>query len=131
MRYIMLMKSSAANDAGEMASMDLIEAMGKYNDQMTKAGVLLEAEGLHGSDKGARVFLGGAKPKVVEGPFENPDDLVAGYWMLQVKSKEEAIEWARRCPAIHGKGSQVELRRVFEASDFEQATGIETAPSAN
>lgn len=121
MRFMMLVKANQDSEAGVMPGMELLEAMGKFNEEMVKAGVLLSAEGLQASSHGARVrFLPGAKPTVIDGPFAETKELIAGFWLIQVKSKEEAIAWASRCPAPHGpdRESEIEIRRVFEASDF-------------
>ncbi len=121
MRFMMIVKANKDSEAGVMPSMDLVEAMGKFNEEMAKAGVLLAAEGLQASSTGARVkFSPERKPTVIDGPFAGTKELIAGFWMIQVKSKEEAIAWASRCPAPHGPGqeSEIEIRKVFEASGF-------------
>jgi len=121
MRFMMIVKANKDSEAGVMPSMDLVDAMGKFNEEMVEAGVLLAAEGLQASSKGARVkFSPGRKPTVIDGPFAETKELIAGFWMIQVKSKEEAIAWASRRPAPHGPGqeSDIEIRKVFEASDF-------------
>jgi hypothetical protein len=121
MRYMMIVKASQDSERGVMPSMELLTAMGKFNEEMVKAGVLLAGEGLQASSQGARVrFTPGGKTTVIDGPFAETRELIAGYWMIQVKSKEEAIEWARRSPAPHGpdQESEIEIRRVFESSDF-------------
>ena len=99
-----------------MPSRELIAAMGKYNEEMVKAGVMLAGDGLQPSSKGARVTFAGGKPKVTQGPFPDPKELIAGFWMIEVKSKEEAIDWATRVPFKDGE--VIELRQVFETSDF-------------
>src|SRR5262249_51205545 len=106
---------------GVMPQMELVEAMGRFNEEMVKAGVMLAGEGLQASSKGARVnFKPGSKPSVVDGPFAETKELIAGFWLIQVKSKEEAIAWALRCPMPHGDHHEatIEIRKVFEASDF-------------
>jgi hypothetical protein len=120
MRFIMIVKASKESEAGAMPRKDLIEAMGRFNEEMAKAGVLLAADGLHSSAKGARVRFSGGKTTVIDGPFAETKELIAGFWMIQVKSKEEAIAWARRSPAPHGddQESEIEIRQVFEAADF-------------
>ena len=119
MRFMMIVKANADSEAGVMPSKELIEAMGKFNEEMVKAGVMLAGEGLQASSKGARVQFSGGKRKVVDGPFTETKELIAGFWLIQVKSKEEAIEWAMRCPAPHERGdSEIEIRQVFEAADF-------------
>jgi hypothetical protein len=121
MRYMMIVKASKDSEAGVMPPMELVEAMGKFNEEMVKAGVLLSADGLQASSKGARVkFRPGAKPTIIDGPFAETKELIAGFWMIEVKSKEEAIAWASKAPAPHGPGqeSEIEIRKVFEAADF-------------
>jgi hypothetical protein len=119
MRFMMIVKANADSEAGVMPSKELMEAMGKFNEEMVKAGVMLAGEGLQASSKGARVLFSGGKRKVVDGPFTETKELIAGFWLIQVKSKEEAIEWAMRCPAPHERGdSEIEIRQVFEAADF-------------
>jgi hypothetical protein len=117
MRFMMIVKANADSEAGAKATPELVEAMGRYNEQLVKAGVLLDGHGLKPSREGARVvFNGRDKPTVVDGPFAETKELVAGFWLLQVSSKEEAIEWAKRCPSPHGldKPGVLELRRVYE-----------------
>jgi hypothetical protein len=116
MRFMMLMFPSPAAESGAMPDPKLMQAMMAYNEELTKAGVLLALDGLHPSSKGARVKFGEGKPKVIDGPFTEVKEVLGGYWMIQVKSKEEAVEWASRapCPA----GETIEVRRVFEMSDF-------------
>ena len=116
MRFMMLVRADENTEAGVMPSAELVEAMGRYNEELVKAGVLLAADGLHPSSKGALVSFGGGRPTVTDGPFAEAKELIAGFWILQVKSKEEAVEWAKRVP--FGEGGAVELRQVFEASEF-------------
>ena len=118
MRFMLLVKASEQSEAGIMPSEELLAAMGKYNEEMVKAGVLLAGEGLHPSSKGARVKFSGKERTVVDGPFAEAKELVAGFWLIQVKSKEEAIEWVRRCPNPMEGESEIEIRQVFEADDF-------------
>jgi len=119
MRFMLLLKSNPESEAGVMPTRDVLEAMGKYNESMVKAGVLLDAAGLQASSKGARVRFQGSARTVIDGPFTETKELLAGYWMIQVKSKAEAIEWARRCPPpLPGEEAEIELRQMFEASDF-------------
>ena len=121
MRFMMIVKANQDSEAGVMPSMELVEAMGKFNEEMVKAGVLLAAEGLQASSKGAKVkFAPGQKPSVVDGPFAETKELIAGFWLIQVKSKEEAIAWAMRSPMPHGpdQPSEIEIRRIFDPSDF-------------
>jgi hypothetical protein len=115
---MVLVKADKNSEAGVMPSEKLLADMGKYNEELMKAGVLLAGEGLHPSSKGARVKFSGAKRTVVDGPFPATKDLVCGFWILQVKSREEAIEWVKRCPNPHNEEAEVEIRQVFEAEDF-------------
>ncbi len=118
MRFMVLVKADKNTEAGVMPSEKLLADMGKYNEELAKAGVLLAGEGLHPSSKGARVKFSGAKRSVIEGPFKDTKDLVCGFWMFQVKSKEEAIEWVKRCPNPVEGETEIEIRQVFEADDF-------------
>ncbi|WP_232246544.1 YciI family protein [Kitasatospora mediocidica] len=113
---MMLVRADKDTEAGVLPAAELFEAMGKYNEELVKAGVLLAADGLQPSSKGARVSFDGGRPTVTDGPFAEAKELIAGYWMLQVKSREEAVEWACRVP--FGEGGVVELRQVFEPGDF-------------
>jgi len=121
MRFMVMVKASKDSEAGKMPTQELLEAMGKYNEQLAKAGILLAGEGLHPSSKGARVRFSGSKRTVVDGPFTETKELVAGFWLWQVKSKEEAIEWVKRCPNPMPTDSEIEIRQVFEAEDFGEA----------
>ena len=119
MRFMVIVKADKNSEAGVLPDEKLLSEMGKYNEELAKAGVLLSAEGLHPSSKGARVRFSGAKRTVIDGPFPGTKDLVAGFWMFQVKSKEEAIEWIKRCPnPFPGTEPEIEIRQVFEADDF-------------
>ena len=118
MRFMILVKASKASEAGQMPSERLLAEMGKYNEALMKAGVLRAGEGLHPSAKGARVKFSGATRTVVDGPFPETSQLVAGFWMIEVKSRDEAIEWVKRCPNPHEGESEIEIRQVFEAEDF-------------
>ena len=119
MRFMVIVKASKDSEAGVLPSQELLTAMGKYNEELAKAGVLLAGEGLHASSKGARVRFSGGKRTVIDGPFAETKELIAGFWLWQVKSKEEAIEWVRRCPMPHpGTDTEIEIRQVFEAEDF-------------
>ena len=118
MRFMILVKADKNTEAGVMPSEKLLADMGKYNEELAKAGVLLAGEGLHPSAKGARVKFSGARRTVVDGPFKETKDLVCGFWMFQVKSKEEAIEWVKRCPNPMEGETEIEIRQVFEADDF-------------
>ena len=115
MRFMVIVKASKDSEAGVMPSAELLEAMGRYNEELVKAGVMLAGEGLHPSSKGARVRFSGSKRTVIDGPFAETKELVAGFWLWQVKSKEEAIEWLKRAPFQEG---EVEIRQVFETEDF-------------
>jgi hypothetical protein len=116
MRFMMLVKASKESEAGALPSKELLAAMGQFNEEMAKAGVLLAGEGLQASSKGARITFSGSKRSVTDGPFAETKELLAGFWMIQVKSKAEAIAWASRVPFADGE--VVEVRQVFEASDF-------------
>ncbi len=116
MRFMILLKADQNTEAGILPDEKILTAMGKYNEELVKAGVLLAGEGLHPSSKGARVKFSGGKATVTDGPFAETKELIAGFWLIQVKSKEEAIEWVKRSP-LHG-GAEVEIRQVFEAEDF-------------
>lgn len=118
MKFMVMVKADKNSEAGVMPSEQLLTEMGKFNEELVKAGVLLAAEGLHPSAKGARVKFSGRQRTVVDGPFAETKELVAGFWMLQVKSKEEAIEWIKRCPNPMEGESEIEIRQVFEAEDF-------------
>jgi len=120
MRFMVLVKANASSEAGVMPSEQMLAEMGKYNEELVKAGVMLAGEGLHPSSKGARVKLSGDKRTVIDGPFAETKELIAGYWLFQVKSKEEAIEWVKRCPNPMGPGeeAEIEIRQVFDADDF-------------
>ncbi|HJV00148.1 MAG TPA: YciI family protein [Burkholderiaceae bacterium] len=118
MRFMIIVRATADSEAGKMPSQELLTEMGKYNEQLVNAGVLLAAEGLHPSARGARVKFEGSKRTVVDGPFAETKELIAGFWLIQVKSKEEAIEWVRRCPNPFEGDSEIEIRQVFEMEDF-------------
>ena len=118
MRVMVLVKANEDSEASVMPDTQLLTEMGKYNEELVKAGIMLGGEGLHPSSKGKKVRFAGTKRSVVDGPFAEAKELIAGYWLFQVKSKEEAIEWIKRCPNP-GKGeSEIEIRQVFEAEDF-------------
>jgi hypothetical protein len=119
MRFMAIVKATKQSEAGEMPDATLLEEMGKFNEELVKAGVMLAGEGLHPSSKGARVRFSGDKRTVVDGPFSETKELMAGFWLLQVRSKEEAIEWIKRCPnPMPDVESEIEIRQVFEAEDF-------------
>ena len=118
MRFMVMVKADQNSEAGIMPSEELLTEMGKYNEELVKAGVMLAGEGLHPSSKGARVRFSGETRTVIDGPFTEAKELVAGFWLIQVKSKEEAIEWVKRCPNPMEGESEIEIRQVFEAEDF-------------
>jgi hypothetical protein len=118
MRFMVIVKATKDSEAGVMPSQKLLAEMGKFNEELSKAGVLLVAEGLQASSKGARVKFSGTKRTVTDGPFAETKELIAGFWIWQVKSKQEAIEWVKRCPNPHNEDSEIEIRQVFEAEDF-------------
>jgi hypothetical protein len=115
---MVLIKADKDSEAGVLPNEQLLTEMGKFNDELVKAGVMLAGEGLHPSSKGARVKFSGEKRTVIDGPFTEAKELIAGFWIWQVKSKEEAIEWVKRCPNPMGGDSEIEIRQVFEADDF-------------
>ena len=118
MRVMVMVKATADSEAGVMPSEELLTAMGAFNEELVKAGVMLAGEGLHPSAKGKRVRFSGRQRTVIDGPFAETKELVAGFWLWQVKSMEEAIEWVRRCPNPMPTDSEIEIRPVFEADDF-------------
>ena len=118
MRFMIIVRADKNTEAGVMPSEKLLTDMGKYNEELVKAGVLLGMEGLQPSSKGARVRFSGAKRTVIDGPFTETKELIAGYWLFQTKSLEEAIEWVKRCPNPHPSESEIEIRQVFEPEDF-------------
>ena len=120
MRFMVIVKATKESEAGVMPSEQLLRDMGKFNEELVNAGVMLAGDGLHPSSKGARVKFSGRKRTVIDGPFAETKELIAGYWLWQCKSKEEAIEWVKRCPnpAVDGKEGELEIRQVFEAEDF-------------
>jgi len=118
MRFMIVVKATKESEAGVMPSEKLLADMGKFNEELVNAGVLLAGEGLHPTSKGARVKFAGSKRTVVDGPFTETKELIAGFWLWKVKSKAEAIEWVKRCPNPHNEDSEIEIRQVFEAEDF-------------
>jgi hypothetical protein len=127
MQFMMIVKANQDSEAGVMPSEELLSAMGSYNDQLMKAGALVDLAGLQPSSKGARIKFSGRKTNVTDGPFAETKELIAGYWIIKVKSREEAIEWARRIPPPHGEGeeTEVEIRQIFEMDDFAPSEAIE------
>ena len=118
MRFMIIVKATKDSEAGVMPSEQLLTEMGKFNEELVNAGVMLAGEGLQPSSKGARVRFSGSRRTVIDGPFAETKELIAGYWLWQVKSKEEAIEWVKRCPNPIPGESEIEIRQVFEAEDF-------------
>jgi len=118
MRFMIIVKADKNSEAGIMPSQELLTEMGKYNEELVNAGVLLAGEGLHPSSKGARVKFSGAQRIVIDGPFAETKELIAGFWLWQVKSKDEAIAWVKRCPMPRDSETEIEIRQVFEAEDF-------------
>jgi hypothetical protein len=118
MRFMLIVKATPESEAGKMPKAEMFEAMGKFNEELVNAGVLLAADGLHPSSRGARVHFSGSSRTVIDGPFAETKDLIAGFWLIQVKSLAEAIEWVKRCPNPMESDSDIEIRQVFEAEDF-------------
>jgi len=118
MRVMVIVKATKDSEAGALPSKELLTAMGKYNEELVKAGIMLAGDGLKPSSKGKRVRFSGDKRSVIDGPFAETKELIAGYWIWQVRSMEEAVEWLKRCPNPHCEDSEVEIRPVFEAADF-------------
>ena len=118
MRVMVMVKANEESEAGVMPSTEMLSAMGKYNEELVKAGIMLDGEGLHPSSNGVRIQFAGDQRSVVDGPFTETKELIAGYWVWQVRDMDEAIEWAKRCPNPTGSESTLEIRPVFEADDF-------------
>src|SRR6478609_4475025 len=118
MRFMVMVKATKDSEAGVLPDQKLLADMGKYNEELVKAGVMLAGEGLQPSSKGARVRFSGAKRTVTDGPFTETKELIAGFWLWQVRSMEEALEWVKRCPNPHNEDSEIEIRPVFETEDF-------------
>ncbi len=121
MRFMVIVKATKESEAGVMPNTELLAAMGKFNEELVKAGIMLAGEGLQPSSKGARVQFSGPKRTVIDGPFAETKELIAGYWIWQVRSLDEAIEWVKRCPNPMESDSEIEIRQVFEADDFGEA----------
>ena len=121
MKVMVIVKASKASEAGEMPSQELLTDMGNFNEELVSAGVMLAGEGLHPSKKGVRVRFSGKDRMVIDGPFAETKELIAGYWIWKVDSMEEAIRWARRCPNPHEEDCEIEIRQIFEADDFGEA----------
>jgi hypothetical protein len=124
MRFLVIVKATKDSEAGKMPSERLLTEMGKFNDELIKAGVMLAGEGLHPSSKGKRVRFSGKQRTVIDGPFAETKELIAGFWIFQAKSMDEAIEWVRRAPNPHDEDSEIEIRPIFETEDF----GAELTP---
>jgi hypothetical protein len=132
MRFMVMVKATRNSEAGALPDEKLLTDMGKFNEELVKAGIMLSGEGLHPSSKGTRVRFSGDKRSVIDGPFTETKELVAGFWMWQCKSKEEAIEWVKRCPSpMPGEESEIEIRQVFEADDFGDALTPELKAQAD
>ncbi|HYI12907.1 MAG TPA: YciI family protein [Thermoanaerobaculia bacterium] len=132
MRFMVIVKANAKSEAGEMPSEQLLTEMGKFNEELVKAGVMLAGEGLHPSSKGVRIRFEGDKRTIIDGPFAETKELIAGFWLIQVKSKEEAIEWMKRVPnPADGGDGEIEIRQVFEADDFGDALTPELREQEN
>ena len=128
MKFMMIVKASKESEAGIMPGEDLLSAMGKYNEELMKAGVLLDLAGLQPSSKGARIKFSGSKRSIIDGPFAETKELIAGYWIIQVKSRDEAMEWAKRAPAPHeGQECEIEICQFFEMDDFGPSEAVDSA----
>jgi hypothetical protein len=125
MRFMVIVKATKDSEAGRMPSEELLGAMAKFNEEMVKAGILLDAAGLRPSSKGARIRFSGSKRTVIDGPFTETKELVAGYWIIQVKSLAEAIEWMKRCPNPHAEDGEIEIRQLFEMEDFGESAAVD------
>jgi hypothetical protein len=124
MRFIVIVKATKDSEAGVMPSDELLLAMGKFNEEMVNAGIMLAGDGLQPSKKGVRIKFDGEKRTVINGPFAGTNELVAGFWIIQVNSLAEAIEWMKRCPNPHDDGGELEIRQLYELSDFEPGEGV-------
>ena len=125
MRFMVIVKASKDSEAGKMPSEQMLGAMAKFNEEMVKAGIMLDGAGLQPSSKGARIRFSGDKRSVIDGPFTETKELIAGYWIIQVKSKEEAIAWMMRCPKPHDEDCEIEIRQYFELEDFAPGAAID------
>jgi hypothetical protein len=125
MRFMMIVKASKDSEAGVMPSEQMLATMGKFNEELVNAGVMVEGSGLQPSSKGFRVKFSGGKRKIVDGPFTESKELIAGYWVINVKSREEALEWAKRFPNPHDEDAEIEIRQLFELEDFGPSGAIE------
>jgi len=130
MRVMVIVKASKESEAGKMPSEEMLAAMGKFNEEMVKAGIMLDAAGLKATSQGARIRFSGDKRTVIDGPFTETKELIAGYWIIQVKNMAEALEWMKRCPSPHpGEECEIELRPFFELEDFGESPAVEHARS--
>ena len=121
MRVMVIVKASPESESGQQPDMKILTEMGKFNEELVKAGVMLAGEGLHSSAKGKRVRFSGSRRTVIDGPFAETKELIAGYWLWKVSSMEEAVEWVKKCPNPHNSDSEIEIRQVFETEDFGEA----------
>jgi hypothetical protein len=118
MRFMVIVKASKESESGALPDEKILAEMGKFNEELVKAGVMLAGEGLHPTSKAKRIRFEGSKRTVIDGPFSETKELVAGFWIIQVKSMEEAVEWMKRCPNPHNEASEIEIRQIFEEADF-------------
>jgi len=125
MRFMVIVKASKDSEAGKMPSEELLGAMAKFNEEMVKAGIMLDGAGLKPSSQGARIRFSGKQRTVIDGPFAETKELIAGYWIIQVKNKAEAIEWMKRCPNPHPDDCEIEIRQFFEMEDFGESPAVE------
>ena len=125
MRFIVMVKASKDSEAGKMPSEELLGEMAKFNEELVKAGIMLDGNGLHPSSKGARIRFAGNKRAVVDGPFAETKELVAGYWIIQAKNLAEAVEWMKRCPNPHYDDGEIEIRQLFELEDFGESPAVD------
>ena len=125
MRFMVIVKATKDSEAGKMPSEEMLAAMGKFNEELVKAGVMLDGAGLQSSAKGARIRFEGGKRTVIDGPFAETKELIAGYWVIQVKNKAEAIEWMKRCPNPYNEDGEIEIRQFFELEDFGASPAID------
>ena len=125
MRFMVMVKATRDSEAGKLPSEEMLSAMGKFNEELVKAGVMLDGNGLQSSAKGARVSFSGPRRTVIDGPFAETKELVAGYWILQCKSLAECVEWIKRCPNPHEGDSEIEIRQLFELEDFGESPAVD------
>src|SRR3954470_498798 len=125
MRFMVIVKATKDSEAGKMPSEEMLSAMAKFNEEMVKAGIMLDGAGLQSSAKGARIRFSGGKRSVIDGPFAETKELIAGYWIIQVKNKAEAIEWMKRCPKPHKGDCEIEIRQFFEMEDFGESHAVD------